>query len=86
MLCVSPCFTFSCTACGLSLSYLSVLVFELVLKSFGYCSTLLEAEREKGRADGAANRRVLVDRIMVLRNMVIKFAELRAVCYVGYEG
>jgi hypothetical protein len=49
------------------------LVFELVLALLGYCSTLLEAEREKGRADGTLKRRVLVDRIMVLRNMVIEF-------------
>lgn len=78
MLCVSPCWTLSCTAWGLSLSYLSVLVFELVLKSFGYCLTIVEAEREKGRADGALKRRVRVDRIIVLRNMVVQLVELRA--------
>jgi len=84
-LCVSPCLTFSCTACGLSLSYLSVLVFELVLRLLGYCSTRFEAERENGRADGAVRRRVLVDRIMLLRNMVGWLVELRAVYYVGGE-
>lgn len=86
MLCVSPCLTLSCTACGLSLSYLSVLVFEFVLRLLGYCSTHLEAEREKGRADGAVRRRVRVDLIIVLRNMVGSFVKLQAVGNVGREG
>lgn len=72
-LCVSPSFTLSCTACGLSLSYLSVLVFEFVLKLFGYCSTCRDDESEKGRAEGALKRKVRVDLIMVVRNMVIGF-------------
>lgn len=67
-LCVSPCFTLSCTACGLSLSYRSVLVFEFVLRSLGYCSTRREAESEKGRVVMRRNR--MGDRIIVLRNMV----------------
>ena len=67
-LCVSPCFTLSCTACGVSLSYKSVLVFEFVLKSFGYCCTRREAESEKGRVVLARSR--IGDRIIVLRNMV----------------
>jgi cytochrome c oxidase assembly protein Cox11 len=71
-LCVSPCWTFSCTACGLSLSYLSVLVFEFVLKLLGYCSTLRDVDMENGRA--LKVRRVRVERMRVLRNMVWRFS------------
>jgi hypothetical protein len=62
------------------------LVFELVLRLLGYCSTLLEVDREKGRVDAALKRRVLVDRIMVLRNMVVQLVKLGAVEYVGDDG
>ena len=46
------------------------MVFEFVLRLSGYCSTYLEAESEKGRAEGALRRKVLVDLATVVRNMI----------------
>jgi hypothetical protein len=76
-LCVSPSLTLS-FACGVSLSYRSVLVFEFVLALFGYCSTLRVAEREKGRTCGV--RSVLEDRVAKERNMALIVIPFACVC------